>query len=143
MATVTSLHPLKDWSLHQTRGDSLAVVLADGHSLEWPSCLHTADGFALAWGAFPVPVGCWARTEALTVPVVVVAAVAGVLSLVQRSLYTPARHIRRTATDAIAVVGEERWDRAKILATWERPQQLLASAQVLLALGLVLTPVSP
>ena len=35
-----------------------AVVLADGHSLEWPSCLHTADGFALAWGAFPVPVGC-------------------------------------------------------------------------------------
>ena len=58
MATVTSLHPLKVWSLHQSRGDSLAVVLGDGHSLEWPSCLHTAARLALAWHAFPVPVGC-------------------------------------------------------------------------------------
>ena len=122
---------------------AVAVVLAAGYSLEWPSWLHTAAGFALAWGAFPVLVGYWAQTETLSVPVVVVAAAAAVLSLVQRSLSTPARHIRRTATDTIAVVGEERWDRAKILATWERPLQLLTLAQVLLAIGLVLTHVSP
>jgi hypothetical protein len=120
----------------------IAVVLAAAYSLEWPSWVHTASGFALAWGAFPVLVGYWAQTEALAVPVVVVAAAAAVLSLVQRSLSTPARHMRRRATDAMAVVGEERWDRARILDTWERPLRLLTLAQVLLALGLLLTHVS-
>jgi hypothetical protein len=121
---------------------ALAVVLAAGYSLEWPSWVHTPAGFALAWGAFPVLVGYWAQTEELTVPVLVVAAAAAVLGLVQRSLSTPARHVRRGATNAIAVVGEERWDRATILATWERPLQLLTLAQVLLAIGLVLTHAS-
>jgi hypothetical protein len=121
----------------------LGVVLAASYSLEWPPWMHTATGFALAWGAFPVLVGYWAQTEKLTVPVVVIAASATVLSLVQRSLSTPARHVRRSATDAIAVVRGERWDQAQILATWERPLQLLTLAQVLLAIGLLLTHVSP
>ena len=122
---------------------AVAVVLAAGYSLERPSWLHSAAGFALAWGAFPVLVGYWAQTEELTLAVVTVAAAATVLSLVQRSLSTPARHVRRSATDAIAVVGGERWDQAQILATWERPLQLLTLAQVLLAIGLLLTHVSP
>jgi hypothetical protein len=50
--------------------------------------------------------------------------------------------MRRRATGAMAVVGEERWDRARILDTWERPLRLLTLAQVLLALGLLLTHVS-
>lgn len=121
---------------------ALGVVLAAGYSLEWPPWMHTATGFALAWGAFPVLVGYWAQTEKLTVAAVVVAASAAVLSLVQRSLSTPARHVRRGTTNAGAVIGEERWSRSKILATWERPLQLLTLVQILLAIGLVLTHVS-
>jgi hypothetical protein len=42
-------------------------------------------------------------------------------------------------TDATAEIGDERWDRSTLLATWERPLLLLAVAHVLLAIGLLLT----
>lgn len=60
-------------------------------------------------------------------------------SMSQRALSTPARHVRRRVTDATAEIGEERWDRSTLLATWERPLQLLAVAHALLAIGLLLT----
>jgi hypothetical protein len=59
--------------------------------------------------------------------------------MTQRVLSTPARHVRRRATTATAEIGEERWDRSMLLATWERPLRLLALAHVLLAIGLLLT----
>ncbi len=68
-----------------------------------------------------------------------VAAAATAFSMSQRALSTPARHVRRTVTDATAEIGEARWDRSTLLATWERPLQLLALAHVLLAIGLLLT----
>jgi hypothetical protein len=68
-----------------------------------------------------------------------VAAAATVFAMTQRVLSTPARHVRRRAADASALVGTETWDRARLLATWEVPLRLLAAAHVLLAAGLLLT----
>ncbi len=118
---------------------AVGVLLAAAYALEWSHRLHSTVGFAVAWGAFPVLVGYWAQTESLSPAVVVVAAAATVLSMSQRLLSTPARHVRRVAPDATAEIGEDRWDRSTLLATWERPLQLLALAHVLLAIGLLLT----
>ena len=115
------------------------VLLAAAYALEWSHWVHSTMGFGLAWGAFPVLVGYWAQTESLSLAVGVVAVAATVLSMSQRMLSTPARYVRRRATDAVAQVGEARWDRATLLATWEHPLQLLALAHVLLAIGLLLT----
>ncbi len=44
----------------------VGVLLAAGYGLEKPAALHTSLGFALAWGGFPVLVGFWAQTQAIT-----------------------------------------------------------------------------
>ncbi len=115
------------------------VLLATAYALEWSRLVHSTAGFAVAWGAFPVLVGYWAQTESLSLAVTVVAAAAAAFSMSQRALSTPARHVRRRVTGATAEIGEARWDRSTLLATWERPLQLLAVAHVLLAIGLLLT----
>ena len=115
------------------------VLLAAAYALEWSRRVHSTMGFGLAWGAFPVLVGYWAQTESLSLAVAVVAVAAAILSMSQRVLSTPARHVRRMVTDATAQVGEARWDRSTLLATWEHPLQLLALAHVVLAIGLLLT----
>ena len=117
---------------------ALGMLLAAAYSLEWSRRLHSTTGFAVAWGAFPVLVGYWAQTEELSLGVAVVAGAAIALSMSQRALSTPARHVRRRVTDAAAEIGEAHWDRSTLLATWERPLQLLAVAHVLLAIGLLL-----
>ncbi|MCZ6567680.1 MAG: hypothetical protein O6923_05220 [Actinobacteria bacterium] len=118
------------------------VLLAAAYALEWSHRLHSTMGFAVAWGAFPVLVGYWAQTESLSPAVVVVAAAATVFSMSQRVLSTPARRVRRVVMDATAEIGEDRWDRSTLLATWERPLRLLVLAHVLLAIGLLLTHLS-
>jgi hypothetical protein len=117
---------------------ALGVLLAAAYALEWSRRLHSTVGFALAWGAFPVLVGYWAQTESLAFAAVVVAGAATVFSMAQRSLSTPARHVRRRAATASAEIGDTSWDRDHLLATWERPLRLLAMAHVLLAAGLLL-----
>jgi hypothetical protein len=118
---------------------TVGVLLAAAYALEWSRLVHSTLGFAVAWGAFPVLVGHWAQTESISLAAVAVAAAATFLSLSQRALSTPAREVRRKVIDASAVIGDERWDRPTLLATWERPLQLLATAHVLLAIGLILT----
>ena len=115
------------------------VLLAAAYALEWSTWLHSAAGFALAWGAFPVLVGYWAQTESISVSAVVVAGAAAILSMAQRALSTPARHLRRNTTEANTAAGDQDWDHATLLSTWERPLQLLALAHVLLAVGLLFT----
>jgi hypothetical protein len=115
------------------------VVLAVGYALEWP-VLHTDPGFALAWGGFPVLVGYWAQTRSISAAVVVVAAAATLLSLVQRTLSTPARFVRRrTERAVVSFDGAPQWERADLLRTWETPLRLLAATAVALAIGLLLT----
>lgn len=120
----------------------LAVVgvgLAAGYALEWWSPLHTDLGFALSWGAFPVLVGYWTQAETVAPVVLVAAAAATVLSLAQRALSTPARHVRRRTTraevrfDANQVV----WGRDELLRTWEAPLRLVGFSTVLFSAALL------
>lgn len=119
------------------------VLLAAAYALEWSRWVHSTAGFAIAWGAFPVLVGYWAQTESLSFAIAVVAAAATAFAMSQRALSTPARHVRRSVSDATAQIGAARWDRSMLLATWERPLQLLALAHILLAIGLLLTHLPP
>lgn len=115
------------------------VLLAAAYTLEWSAWLHSTAGFAISWGAFPVLVGYWAQTESISVGAVVVAGAAAILSMAQRALSTPARHLRRNAAEANAAASDQDWDQSNLLSTWERPLQLLALAHVVLAVGLLLT----
>ncbi|HEY7563403.1 MAG TPA: hypothetical protein VIA81_00590 [Acidimicrobiia bacterium] len=118
------------------------VLLAAGYALERPTWLHTRLGFALAWGGFPVLVGYWAQTQNMTPAAVAMATAATLLSIAQRDLSTPARHVRRKVETAELVAirdgTEERWERARLLSTWERPLHTLSWAMVALAVGLLL-----
>ena len=118
------------------------VLLAAAYALEWSPWIHSTVGFGLAWGAFPVLVGYWAQTESLSLGALGVAAAAVAFSMTQRTLSTPARHLRRRASHATAHIGDEIWDRSRLLATWERPLRLMAVAHVLLAAGLLLRHLS-
>ena len=115
------------------------VLLAAAYALEWSTWLHSTAGFALAWGAFPILVGYRAQTESISVGALVVAGAAAILSMAQRLLSTPARHLRRNATESNTAASDQGWDQSKLLSTWERPLQLLALAHVMLAVGLLLT----
>lgn len=115
------------------------ILLAVGYALEWP-VLHTDLGFGLAWGAFPLLVGFWAQTGTVTLPVLVVAGAATLLSLAQRALSTPARFVRRRTAEAVTRFdGDRQWDRGELLHTWEKPLRLLTWTALALALGLILT----
>jgi hypothetical protein len=117
----------------------VGLLLAVGYPLEWPGFLHTDVGFAVAWGAFPVLAAYWVQTEGVSLGAVVVAGFAALLSLAQRSLSTPARFVRRETTTAGAEFDVGTWNRAQLLATWERPLRQLAWAVVALAAGLLIT----
>jgi len=123
----------------------VGVLLAAGYGLEKPAALHTSLGFALAWGGFPVLVGYWAQTQAITVGAVAVAAAATLISMVQRTLSTPARHVRRNTDQAEMILSRgtsaEKWDEEKILATWERPLRLLVWFMVTLAAGMLIAKI--
>lgn len=117
------------------------VLLAVGYALEWP-VIHTDIGFAVAWGAFPVVVGYWAQTREVSLPVVVVAGSAVLLSLAQRALSTPARYVRRSTTESVVSFdGDRTWLREELLTTWEKPLRLLTWTTVVVAVGLLATHV--
>lgn len=115
----------------------VGLLFAVGYPLEWPGFLHTDLGFAVAWGAYPVLAGYWVQAESVSLGAVIVAIFATLLSLAQRSLSTPARFVRRDTTTAIAQFDVAAWDRAQLLATWERPLRWLVWAVVALAAGLL------
>ena len=123
----------------------VGVLLAAGYGLEKPAALHTSLGFALAWGGFPVLVGYWGQTRTITFGAVAVAAAATLISMVQRTLSTPARHVRRNTDKAEMILvrgtSEEKWDEEKILATWERPLRLLGWFMVTLAAGMLIAKI--
>ena len=117
----------------------VGIFLAVGYALEWP-LVHSDLGFGLAWGAFPLLVGYWAQTETLTLPVIVMAAMACLLSLAQRALSTPARFVRRRTRESVTLFdGDRSWDRRELLSSWEKPLRLLTWTTISLAIGLLLT----
>jgi hypothetical protein len=121
----------------------VGVFLVVAYNLElWGGRFHTGFWFALAWGAFPLLCGYAAVAGTLDEVALLGAVFATLLSLVQRVLSTPVRHVRR---DVRVVRGEielvdgeiEKIDGATIMRPAETGLRLLAAATVVLALALV------
>jgi hypothetical protein len=104
---------------------------------------HSDAWFALSWGGFPALTGYFAQTGTLEAGAILVGGACFALSMVQRRLSTPARLLRRRATE---VTGRVVLDDGSEIALDERtlrrlPESVLRAltlAVVLLALGLVL-----
>jgi hypothetical protein len=103
---------------------------------------HTDLWFALAWGAFPLLTAYLAQAETVSWEALLAAAFATLLSLAQRLLSTPVRHVRRRVA---RVTGELELDdgsrepitAATLAAAPEAALKALAAATVALALALL------
>ncbi len=74
----------------------VGIIIAIGYNLEmFDGRLHTDAMFALAWGAFPLLTAYFAQHGRLSVPAVLAACFAALLSQAQRQLSSPARELRR------------------------------------------------
>ena len=103
--------------------------------------VHTDVGFALAWGSFPVLVAYVAQTGTLAASPAIAAVAAFALSMAQRRLSTPARAIRRRATDVTGHITMENGqsipvDRRTLLAPLETALHAMSWGVVLLAASL-------
>ncbi len=108
----------------------------------WHNRFHTDLWFAFSWGAFPVLTSYWVHASRLDVAVVLLAVGCFFLTLVQRTLSTPVRTIRRKAVRVeghIELADGERitLDTERIIAAPERALVLLGAAIVVLAAGLL------
>jgi hypothetical protein len=122
----------------------LGPVLVVGYNFElFGGAIHNDVGFAAAWGAFPVLVAYVAQTGRLALAPLAAAAAAFALSAAQRALSTPARMLRRRATEVSGSItltdGDvSRVDRAILLAPLERALRAMSWGIVLLAVALAL-----
>jgi hypothetical protein len=108
----------------------------------WQNRFHTDLWFAFSWGAFPVLTAYWVNALRFDVAVVLLAAGCFFLTLVQRTLSTPVRTIRRKAISVegyIELANGERLnlDSESIISVPERALVLLGAAIVVLAAGLL------
>jgi hypothetical protein len=130
----------------------VGVVLVFGYNLElFNGALHTGLGFALAWGAFPAAVGYVAQAPPLSSPSTIGAAFAVVaataLSAAQRRLSTPARLLRRRATDINGTIRladgtSLALDRNALLAPLDGALRLLSYTVPALATAFILARIS-
>jgi hypothetical protein len=128
------------------------VVLVFGYNLElFGGVLHTDLGFALAWGAFPLAVGYVAQAPPLagasTGGAALACVAATALSAAQRRLSTPARMLRRRATNVSGVIqfadGSAReLDRRVLLEPLDDALRTLSYAVPLVAGALLLARLS-
>jgi hypothetical protein len=122
----------------------IGPVVLIGYNLElFGGALHNTFVLAASWGAFPVLTAYVAQTGRLAVAPVIAAAGALLLTVVQRTLSTPARMLRRRTaevTGAITLHDGERIpiDRALLLAPLEQALRAMSWGVVLVATGLAL-----
>ena len=118
------------------------IVLA--YNLEWfGGRFHNTFWLAVSWGVFPVLTGYWVNALELRASALLAAAGCAMMLVVQRSLSTPVRELRRRT---VSLTGEQRLadgstvqlDAARLAAPMERALQACAVGMVLLATGLVL-----
>jgi len=100
--------------------------------------IHNDIGFAASWGAFPVLTAYVAQTGRLALAPVIAAVGALGLSMAQRTLSTPARLLRRQATDVAGSIelADDRslpLDRVVLLAPLEQALRAMSWAVMLLA----------
>ncbi len=121
----------------------IGVFLVLAYDLElFAGRFHTDTAFAAAWGAFPVLTAYYAQAERLDPVAVVAAGGAFALSRAQRSLSTPARHLRRRTREAVLLLRledgrEERFGTDALLAPLEGALQALAWGSVALGAAMV------
>ena len=117
------------------------IVLA--YNLEWfGGRFHNTFWLAVSWGVFPVLTGYWVNALELRASALLAAAGCAMMLVVQRSLSTPVRELRRRT---VSLTGEQRLadgstvqlDAARLAAPMERALQACAVGMVLLATGLV------
>src|SRR5438093_1290127 len=120
---------------------ALGAALVISYGLQLP-IVHSAVGFALAWGGFPV-VASAAANGAPLVATIAAAVGASLVSLAQRRLSTPVRRIRRKAAD---VRGSVRYrdgtvepiDAARLIRAPESALRLLWLALAAISIGTLL-----
>ena len=121
-------------------------LLVVGYNFElFGGVIHNDVGFAASWGAFPVLTAYVAQTGRLALAPLIAAAGAFALSVAQRALSTPARLLRRRATDvsgAIVLVDGQSIpvERAVLLAPLEQALRAMSWAIVMLAAALARWP---
>ena len=108
----------------------------------WHNRFHTDFWFAFSWGAFPALTAYWVNALRFDVAVVMLAVACFLLTLVQRTLSTPVKTIRRKALRVegyIELANGERLnlDSKSIIAVLERALLLLGAAMVVLATALL------
>jgi hypothetical protein len=108
---------------------------------------HNDLTFAAAWGAFPVLTAYVGQTGRLAWAPVIAAVAATAMSLAQRSLSTPARLIRRQATEVegVLILADGRTlalHQETLLAPLERALRATSWAVVLLAASLAVARLS-
>jgi hypothetical protein len=119
----------------------VGVVLVVVYNLElFGGVLHNSAGFALAWGAFPALTAYFVQTGRLSLAAVLVASAAFGLSLVQRTLSTPARRLRRRTVRVggsltFADGSVQSVDRTTLLEPLETSLRVLSWTTVVLAAG--------
>jgi hypothetical protein len=84
----------------------IGPLLVVGYNFElFGGVIHNTLGLAASWGAFPVLTAYVAQTGRLAVAPVVAAVAALSLTIVQRTLSTPARMLRRRTRDVTGSIG--------------------------------------
>ena len=109
----------------------------------WHDRFHTDFWLAFSWGAFPVLTSYWVNALRFDFAVVVVALACFLVTLVQRTLSTPVRTVRRRAVRVegfIELTNGERiiLDNKSLIAASERALLLLAISFVVLSIGLLM-----
>jgi demethylmenaquinone methyltransferase / 2-methoxy-6-polyprenyl-1,4-benzoquinol methylase len=120
---------------------AIGVALVVLYAFEVP-VVHSDLGFALAWGGFPV-LAAAAATGAPPIATAAGAIGASLLSLAQRRLSTPVRHIRRKAVEVRGEVryangSIERLDASRLIAAPEAALRLLWLAMFAISAGVLI-----
>jgi hypothetical protein len=121
----------------------LGAFLVVAYNLElFGGLIHSDLWFALAWGGFPVLTAYVAQTGRLSVSALLVAAGCVAISLAQRILSTPVRHLRRNVSEVRGTLtlkdgSTQPIDGATMKGPPERALRVMCLAMPLLGLGLV------
>ena len=104
----------------------------------WNNRFHSDYWFAFSWGAFPVMTSYWIHSPNITPSLLLLAAGCFAISLVQRTLSTPVRTIRRRTVSvegsmSLADGSSEILDGAKMIAAPEKALGLMTIAMIALA----------
>jgi hypothetical protein len=131
------------WTLWLLPFVAIGAFLVVAYNLElFGGLFHTYLWFGIAWGAFPLLTAYLVTAERFTVESLLAGVFALLTSLVQRTLSTPVRNVRRrvasvTGTVTLKTGGREEITAETLMGAPETALRLLAAAMVSLAAALL------